>query len=266
MAERIYPSAKPSAAQPTPPPNAAAPSFPATKGQAYSRPMYRPQPPSKQQRRRRRSGRGCCCSCCLWLTLILVAAIFLAAIAGGAFYVLYRPHRPSFSVSSLRLAQLNLTSPAGLLASRLDLSLSARNPNDKIDFLYDPISVSVSSPASPDGGGGALSLGEGSFPPFLHEAKNTTVLRTTVASSGQSVDPSAAADLKKRATIPLRIELDTRAGVKVGRLRTKRIGIRVSCQGLAVPVPKKKGAAGAATTPDVSCKVKLRIKIWKWTF
>ncbi|KAJ6802313.1 uncharacterized protein M6B38_194660 [Iris pallida] len=266
MAERIYPSAKPNPHPPTSAANglgasaAAAPSFPATKAQAYGRPIHRPPPATKQQRRRRRSGRGCCCSCCLWLTLILIAAVLLAAIAGGVFYVLYRPRRPTFTVSSLCLSQLNLTSPANLLASRLDLSVTARNPNREVEFAYDPVSVSVSS----DSG---VHLGDGSFPPFLHGAKNTTVLRTSVSSSGESVDSSAVSDLKKKSTIPVVIELDTRAGVKVGKLKTKKIGIRVRCEGVSVPVPKnKKGAAAAAaTTPDVSCKVKLRIKIWKWT-
>ncbi|KAJ6816521.1 uncharacterized protein M6B38_414465 [Iris pallida] len=261
MAERIYPSAKPNPHPPTSAPNggAAPPSFPANKAQAYGRPMYRPQPGKQQQRRRRGGGRGCCCSLCLWLTLILIAALLLAAIAGGVFYVLYRPHRPTFTVSSLRLSQLNLTSPSAV-ASRLDLSITARNPNRKVEFAYDPVSVSVYS--------GDVHLGDGTFPPFLHEARNTTVLKTTVSSAaGESVDASAASGLKKKSTIPLAIELDTRAGVRVGKLKTKKIGIRVRCEGVSVPVPKnKKGAAAAAaTTPDVSCKVKLRIKIWKWT-
>ncbi|KAJ0964564.1 hypothetical protein J5N97_025702 [Dioscorea zingiberensis] len=258
MADRVYPSAKPN---PHPPPAAAngaaggPPSFPATKAQMYgaTRPAYRPQPPSKQ--RRRRSRRSCCCACCLWLTLVIVALILLAAIAGGVFYVLYRPHRPSFSVSSLRLSTLNLTS--NHLSSRIDLSVTARNPNRKLVFLYDPIYISASS--------NDVDVGDGSIPAFTHDTKNTTILKTTLSSSSQSLDSSIASDLKKKTTLPLEIDLETKAGVKIGSLKTKKIGIRVSCSGINVAVPKPKGKTPSASSPDASCKVKIRIKIWKWT-
>ncbi|MQL80502.1 hypothetical protein Taro_012951 [Colocasia esculenta] len=232
---------------------AAGPAFPATKAQMYgaTRPAYRPQPPKP---RRRRSRRGCCCSCCLWLTLILLALIFLAAIAGGIFYVMYRPHRPSFSVSSLRLSALNV-SAANALTSRMDVSVTARNPNRKLVYVYDPISISVST--------GGVGIGNGSFPAFVHDAKNTTVLKAAVTSSGQSLDSAAASDLKKKNSLPLQIQLETRAGVKVGGLKTKKIRIRVSCDGVNVSVPKGK-TTPSASSPDATCKVKLRIKIWKW--
>ncbi|MQL80234.1 hypothetical protein Taro_012688 [Colocasia esculenta] len=252
MADRVYPASKSAA----PAPNGAAagagaPAFPATKAQMYgaARPAYRPQAP------KRRRGRGCCCCCCCWLTLLLVALILLAAIAGGVFYVLYRPHRPSFSVTSLRLSALNVTA-ANALTSRLDITVAARNPNKKLVFLYDTTSIAVST--------GGVQIGDGSFPAFVHEAKNTTLLKASVTSSGQSLDSTAAADLKKKSSLPLEIQMETRAGVKVGSLKTKKIRIRVSCSGVSVAVPKGKAAPPAASSPDASCKVELRIKIWKW--
>ncbi|XP_008782538.1 NDR1/HIN1-like protein 13 [Phoenix dactylifera] len=255
MADRVFPSSKPN---PQPPQavngSGGPPSFPTTKAQAYgaTRPRYRPQP----MKPRRRSSRSCCCACCLWLTLILIALVLLAAIAGGVFYFLYRPRRPDFTVSSLRLAALNVTA-SNHLASRLDLSVTARNPNKKLVYLYDPISIAVSS--------GGVDVGDGSFPAFVHDTKNTTILKTTVSSSGESVDPSAAADLKKKSKLPLEIDLETKAGVKIGGLKTKKIGIKVHCEGIDVAVPKGK-TAPSPSSPDVMCKVKLRIKIWKWTF
>lgn len=255
MADRVYPSSKPN---PQPPRavngGGGPPSFPATKAQAYgaTRPPYRPQP----MKSRRRSRRGCCCTFCLWLTLIIIALAFLAAIAGGIFYVLYRPRRPDYTVTSLRLAALNVTA-SNQLASRLDLSITARNPNKKLVYLYDPISIAVFS--------GGVEVGDGSFPGFVHDTKNTTILKTTVSTSGESVDASAAADLKKKSKLPLEIDLDTKAGVKIGGLKTKKIGIKVHCEGIDVAVPKGK-TAPSPYSPDSQCKVKLRIKIWKWTF
>lgn len=226
------------------------PAFPATKAQMYgaTRPAYRPQPPKPRRRR------GGCCSCCLWLTLILLALVFLAAIAGGIFYVIYRPQRPSFSVSALRLSALNVTA-ANALTSRLDVSVTARNPNRKLVYIYDPISIAVST--------GGVGIGDGSFPAFVHEARNTTLLKASVTTSGQRLDSSTASDLKKKTSLPLQIQLETRAGVKVGSLKTKKIRVRVSCDGVNVSVPKGKSTP-AASSSDATCKVKLRIKIWKW--
>ncbi|CAL9074544.1 NDR1/HIN1-like protein 6 [Musa acuminata AAA Group] len=229
--------------------NGARPTFPPTKAQQYRLP-YRPQPPPPRRRRRR----GCCCICCLWLTLFLIALVFLAAIAAGVLYVLYRPQHPTFSVSSLRLAALNL-SAADLLTSRLDLSVTARNPNRKLVFVYDDVAISASS--------GGVTIGEGTIPGFAQGTDNTTVLKTTVSSSGRSLDPTEASDLRKRKRYPLEIELDTRAGVKIGGFKSKRLGIRASCDGIEAVVAK--GNATATTTGSAKCKVKLRIKIWNWT-
>lgn len=261
MADRVYPSAKPNANPPQSAGNGGPtagnggggtqPSFPPTKAQLYNRPMYRPKPPVK----RRRTRRGCCRACCCWLILILISLILLAALAGGIFYVLYRPQRPNFSVSSLQLTTLNV-SASNQVTSKLNIAVTARNPNKKIVFLYDPISISVIS--------GGVDIGDGSFPGFVHGKKNTTVMRSTVKSSGQSVDPSVAVALKK-STVDLDIDLETKAGVKVGGMKTKKMGIRVHCEGIRINVPKGKKTP-PPSTPDVSCKVKLRIKIWKWTF
>ncbi|XP_008793226.1 NDR1/HIN1-like protein 13 [Phoenix dactylifera] len=255
MADRVYPSSKPNLQRPRAVNTGGGPpSFPATKAQAYgaNRPSYRPQP----MKPRRRSRRGCCCACCLWLALILIALVLLAAIAGGVFYVLYRPRRPDFTVTSLRLAALNVTA-SNHLASRLDLSVTARNPNKKLVYLYDPISISVSS--------GGVDVGDGSFPAFVHDTKNTTILRTTVSTSGESVDASAAADLKKKSKLPLEIDLETKAGVKIGGLKTKKMWIKVHCVGIDVAAPKGK-TAPSPSHPDATCQVRLRFKIWKWTF
>ncbi|RRT31865.1 hypothetical protein B296_00055054 [Ensete ventricosum] len=228
--------------------NGARPTFPPTKAQQYRLP-YRPQPPPPRRR-------GCCCVCCLWLTLFLIALVFLAAIAAGVVYVLYRPQRPTFSVSSLRLVALNL-SAADLLTSRLDLSVTARNPNRKLVFVYDDVAISASS--------GGVTIGEGTIPGFLQGTDNTTVLKTTVSSSGRSLDPTEASDLRKRKRYPLEIELDTKAGVKIGGFKSKRLGIRASCDGIEAMVAKGNATAAATTTGSAKCKVKLRIKIWNWT-
>ncbi|XP_031101035.1 NDR1/HIN1-like protein 13 [Ipomoea triloba] len=255
MADRVYPG--PASKPATNGADAAAggggganPAFPATKAQLYNatRPVYRPQPSP------RRHKRSFCCSCCLWTTFLVITLIILAAIAGGIFYVLYRPERPTFAVNSLHLSQFNLS--ATTLTSKLNISVSARNPNKKITYFYDPITISTFS--------GDIPVGTGSFPAFEHGTKNTTNLKATISTSKQTLDAGDISKLKSKKTLPLTLKLETKVKVKVGGLKTKKVGIRVTCDGIRVSVPAGKSLS-KATTSNVDCKVDLRIKIWKWT-
>ncbi|KAB8098465.1 hypothetical protein EE612_027693 [Oryza sativa] len=293
MADRVYPAAKPN-----PPPamanaggGGATASFPAPKSQMYQRPIYRPQAAAAKRRR----GRSCRCSfcCCFcWALLVVILLALVAAVAGGAFYLLYRPHRPSFTVSSVKLTALNLssspTSPS--LTDSIQLTVTAKNPNKKVVYLYDDFSFSASTAAN------AVPLGAATSPGFTHDAGNTTVFSATIAANAVAVDPAAAAsDIKKSGAFSVAVDAETRAGVRVGSLKTKKIGIQVHCEGIkvtppppaALPRPKAvKGKNGtvlapapapadsdtAATTAATvstaahSCKVRVRVKIWKWTF
>ncbi|KAK9066180.1 hypothetical protein SSX86_013501 [Deinandra increscens subsp. villosa] len=250
MAEKIYPASKPAGA-PLPAAATGNPSFPATKAQLYnnSRPVYRPQP--------RRSRRSCCCSCCLWITFTIMLLIVIAAVAGGVVYVLYRPHRPTFSVSALHVSQLNLTS-SNKLTTKFNFTVTARNPNKKIVFYYDPVSVSFNS--------NGVDVGDGSIPAFTMGKKNTTALRTVVSTVGQSVDDNSGvkSDLKSKKSLPLKIRLDTKVKAKIGGFKTKKLPIRVTCDGIKAAAPTGKTET-TATTSGAKCKVDLRIKIWKWT-
>ncbi|KQK07106.1 NDR1/HIN1-like protein 13 [Brachypodium distachyon] len=293
MAERVYPAAKPN-----PPPamangagaGAGAPAAAAPKPQMYQRPIYRPQGAGKSRRGRSCRCSFCCCFC--WALLVIILLAIVAAAAGGAFYLLYRPQRPSFSVSSVRLTAFNLSSSATapVLTDSISLTVTAKNPNKKLVYFYDDFSFSAATAAN------AVPLGESASPGFAHAAGNTTVFTATVAAAALTVDPSgASSDLKKSGAFSVAIDAETRAGVKVGGLKTKKIGIQVRCEGIKVtppspppPAPKKtKGKNGTAlaapapapaldtaepsTTATVStaahaCKVRVRVKIWKWTF
>ncbi|KAL6532826.1 hypothetical protein OROGR_013786 [Orobanche gracilis] len=170
MSDRVYPSAKPAVGETPASANGGVnPSLSANKSQFYAstRMPYRPQPPPRRPRRR-----GCCCSCCIWMTTIVLIILLLAAISGTVFYVFYRPHPPSFSVNSLQLSRFNLIDTT--LTTAFNFSLTARNPNRKIDLYYDQISVKILS-------------GDGSFAGFTHGRKKATTLRTTISSSNNPI-------------------------------------------------------------------------------
>lgn len=92
-----------------------------------------------------------------------------------------------------------------------------------------------------------------------------------MATVGELVDAESAsklrADLKRKNGFPMEIVMDMKVVVKLEKVKVKKLGIRVSCDGIRGFVPKgKKAPSVAASTAGAKCKVDLRIKIWKWTF
>uniref|UniRef100_A0A2P2PLP6 Uncharacterized protein n=1 Tax=Rhizophora mucronata TaxID=61149 RepID=A0A2P2PLP6_RHIMU len=261
MADRVYPSNRPTATT-----NGAAtatttaPAFPATKAQLYgaTRPPYRPQ----TNRYRKRSRRGCFCFCCLWTTIIILSLLFLAGIAGTVFYILYRPHRPSFSVTGLKIASLNLTKTSRV-TTKIKLNITTTNPNKKLIFIYNPTTISATTATD------NIELGQTTIPSFVHGKKNTTLLISTITSSGQPLDDASASklktDLKSKNGVNLKINLNTKLEIKAGGLKTPKTRIRVSCEGIKANVPTGKKATTASVS-NAKCKFDLRIKIWRWTF
>ncbi|KAL4336054.1 hypothetical protein GQ457_07G031250 [Hibiscus cannabinus] len=250
MADRVYPSSKQATNGTAPATN---PSFPATKAQLYgaSRSLYRPQPDHHR--------RSSCCSCCIWTTIAILALVLLAAIAGAIVYVIYRPHRPTFTVSSLKVSTLNVTS-ASKLITNINLDVQAKNPNKKLVYSYDPITISITTDD--------IDIGDGSFGSLVQGTKNTTLLKAAVSSSNRVLDDTSAGKLKtalkSKNGLPLKIELDTKVKAKMGALKTPKLRIRVACEGIQVTVPKG-GTSTTASTSNAKCKVDLKLKIWKWS-
>jgi hypothetical protein len=283
------------------PPRPAPPSM-VPGGRVPPPPMYRRRPAQARPPARRpgRSARGWCCACCLWLTLVLVGLAFLGAIAAGVFYVVYRPRPPSFAVTSVRLAALNV-SDSDALTSRVEFTVTARNPNDKIAFDYGDMAVSFAS--------GGADVGDAVVPGFLHPAGNTTVIRAAASTTASTIDPVQAAALRSRKSHVMSAQMDAKVGFQIGRSKSKSINVRVSCAGVSVglakPAPAPAAAApapapapdaepapargrgrgrsprsvvrtsssssssgggggGKLTPTDAKCKV--RIKIWIWSF
>lgn len=82
------------------------------------------------------------------------------------------------------------------------------------------------------------------------------------------MDSDAATQLKKNMKskngLPLKVRLETKVKVKMGNLKTPRVGIKVSCEGIKVNLPAGKKPASASTS-NAKCNVDVRVKIWKWT-
>ncbi|KAJ8542210.1 hypothetical protein K7X08_017076 [Anisodus acutangulus] len=269
MTDRVYPSAKTNGtATAATTATAANPNAATMKNQMYNNPSripYRPTPTSYHRHNRRRcSCRRCFCMCCFWTILSICIILLLAAIAGAIFYVLYHPQRPTFSVSSLKISNINLTtSPDDTthLTAKLNLTLSTKNPNKKLIYNYNTISITALS--------NQVVLANGSFPGFTSSPSNITIIHSTLSMMSQVLDAdsvsSLKSDLKRKGGLPVTILIDTMVMVKMDKLKSKRVGIRVTCEGIHGQTPKGKAPA-VASTNNAKCKVDLRIKILKWTF
>ncbi|KAJ0074994.1 hypothetical protein Patl1_33516 [Pistacia atlantica] len=87
--------------------------------------------------------------------------------------------------------------------------------------------------------------------------------------NSQALDDASASkiksEMKSKSGLPLKIKLETKMKVKMGAIKSPKVRIRVSCDGIRATVPTGKTATTASTS-NAKCKVDWRIKIWKWTF
>lgn len=263
MSDRVYPSAKPTA------PAAAVVSGGTTaapaKLQLYN-PNRHPYRPNPIPHRHRRSRSGYLCCCCFWTTLTLILIVLIASIAACAAYLIYSPRRPAFSVAAARISQFNLITAADgttHLSSAVNLTVTAKNPNKKqITYSYDPISIFIYS-------NDALIV-NGSLPSFVSYPNDTPkILLAKLSSTSALIDVDWVAglrsDLKRKNGLPLKIEIDTDVVVKMGKFKTKKVGIRVICEDIKGILPKGKSVSSSSTT-NAKCMVDIRIKVWKFTF
>lgn len=242
MAERVYPSNRPGVQNL----NGAY-----TKGQMYGAalPTSRPTPPKKRRNR--------CCLCFLCLVGFLLALILLAGIAALVLWIIYRPHQPSFSVSTVQIPTFNVTKDSHL-SYEFVLQMDARNPNKKVTFYYDAFSVKVSS--------GDLDLADGSVPGFFHGTKNTTAVKVDLKSKNLALGASDAKKLKSaqsKGKITLDVDLQTRVRVKMGKWKSHKVRVDVKCNGVSAVISSTKKASAAANS-DAKCKIKIKFKVFKW--
>ncbi|CDY67590.1 BnaAnng24720D [Brassica napus] len=277
MTDRVFPASKPPTATngvpPAPPPaptavngNGAANGTANQKPQVYipaNRPVYRPQPYSRRHHHQSRpSCRRVCCCCCFWSILIFLLLALMAAIAATAVYVIYRPRPPSFSVPSLRISRVNLTTASDTSVSHLssffNFTLLSENPNGHLTFSYDPFAVTVKSAKSGE------TVANGTVPAFFSDNKNKTSFRGVIATStpARELDPEEARRLKSdlaRARVGFEIEMRTKVKLRMGKVKSEGVEIRVTCQGFEGTVPKGKTPT-VATSKRTKCKSDLSVK------
>lgn len=117
----------------------------------------------------------------------------------------------------------------------------------------------------------SVNLSSGSFANFTSSPDSIFVIHTAMELNSQLLDADSVnslnSDLKRKNGLPMSIVMDTMVGVKMEKLKMKKIGIRVKCDGIHGVVPKGKSVIpGVANTSNAKCEVDLRAGILKWTF
>ncbi|KAF6157038.1 hypothetical protein GIB67_041499 [Kingdonia uniflora] len=148
----------------------------------------------------------------------------------------------------------------------MNITITARNRNKKITYFYDAFTVLAKS--------NGVYIGNGSFPSFVLGKRNTAMLHALVKGDGRDLESGDATttlknDLKKTSGVDMEIVFETKAMVKMGGYKSRKVRIRITCGGVKAVVIKGKvslGSTSLTSSSDPKCKIDARIKIWKWTF
>lgn len=181
---------------------------------------------------------------------IIAIILLLAGVTALTVWLIYRPHKPRFSVVDAAIYTMNATSPP-FISTSMQFTVVTRNPNRRVDIIYDKLSAYVSyrnqqitAPIY--------------LPPLYHERKSTVALSPVLGGGGQLVPVSAEVVNglvmdESYGVVSLRVVLLGRLRWKAGAIKTARYGVYVKCD---IWVGLKKGFAGQVpllTSPP--CKV-----------
>ncbi|CAL0299442.1 unnamed protein product [Lupinus luteus] len=92
-------------------------------------------PPVEQPHQHSHHRRGCCCCLFNILWIIFVTIIIIVALAILIFYVIVQPRPFKFTVTEAKLTEFNYEN--NTLCHNLVLNFTLRNPNKKLEILYD---------------------------------------------------------------------------------------------------------------------------------
>ncbi|CAA2985978.1 NDR1/HIN1-like protein 13 [Olea europaea var. sylvestris] len=172
----------------------------------------------------RRNKRSCCRRCCYFTLCLLLLLIVTVAIAAGVLYLVFRPEAPKYTITSVAIKGMNLTS-VPFTSPVFDVSIRAENPNDKIGIYYSK--NSVVNVFYND-----VKLGDGVLPSFYQPKNNVTMFQTALKGSNIVLGGAVKTSLRNGQNenrVPLVMRLKVHVKFKVGSMKTWEITIKVRC-------------------------------------
>ena len=170
------------------------------------------------------------------LFTFITTFLLLAGLAVLIVWLIYRPHKPRFTVVGAAVYDLNTTSPP-FISTSMQFTIFTRNPNTRVSIMYDKLTAYVSyrnQAITPP-----LLL-----PPFYQEKKSTVVMSPVLVGAGVPVSVEVSDGLVRDeayGVVALRVVLLGRLRWKAGGIKTGRYGVYVKCD---IVVGLKKGFVG----------------------
>ncbi|KAI3834852.1 hypothetical protein MKW98_015965 [Papaver atlanticum] len=201
---------------------------------------------TSENNNKKNTRRNPCCCCFCWILSIIGLLILLTVIAAVAFYFIYKPKVPNYSVEKMSIKGFNFQGGSYLLSDQtfsleFGVTVRAKNPNSRIGIYYEKGSnLSVSHTGA--------DLCSGVFPNFYQPRNNVTVFETLLKTPSLQLSEIVRNGLyeeQRKRKIPLGVDIKVPARLKVG----------VHCD---VIVDKL-----AEDTKVLSKKCSVNLKFWK---
>lgn len=201
------------------------------------------------RRQNRRSG-GCCCFC--WIIKFIFILAVLLGIAAVTLFFVFRPEKPKYSINSITIRGINITSPSSttVISPEFNITVRADNPNDKIGIRY-------MTDSSAEIFYNDVKLCNGALPAFYQPSNNVTVFKSMLKGNEILLRSKDRRELLKAETkrkVPLTVMLEAPVKIKVGSVMTWKITVKVDCD---VTVDKL-----TAQAKIVSRKCNHRVELW----
>lgn len=183
---------------------------------------------------------------CLTVLLLLLGATALTL------WLVYRPHKPQFTVAAAAIYSLNVTSPPSQISTTMQFTIVTRNPNRRVSIRYDRLRAFVAYRNQ------AITP-QVTLPPLVHRRHSSVAVSPVLGGAAVPVSVEVVNGLvmdQAYGVVRLRV-------VVVGRLRwkVKGMGIKTGHYGIYVKcdvlVGLKKGFVGQVPLLDspAACKV-----------
>lgn len=166
----------------------------------------------------------------------IVVFLLLAGITALIVWLVYRPHRPRFTVVGAAIYELNTTSPP-IISTTMQFTIVSRNPNRRVSIYYDRLSAFVSYRSQ--------AITQQVMLPPLYQEKHSTVAMSPILGGGMvpvSVEVANGLVMDQAyGVVGLRLVLLGRLRWKAGVIKTGHYGVYVKCDML---VGLKRGFVG----------------------
>jgi hypothetical protein len=176
-------------------------------------PKYYSRPPKR---------RNSCCRCLCYAICFLFTLVAIIAITCGILYLVFEPRIPKYSIDSVRITNFSINADLSTNC-QFAVNVSARNPNKKVGIYYldnGHLAISYSG----------TELCTGALPVFYQGHKNTTFLDVVLSRTGARLTSAVVSTLKEqqqKASIPLNLKADVPVKIKLGKLKSMKIKVRV---------------------------------------